>query len=221
MMGKYRDLTGERFGRLTVVAKAQRPPKYANRQFWLVRCDCGNERVLSSGEWNRHARYSCGCYGRELASVRAYKQHLTHGHSSSRLYGIWNAMKQRCNNPNVKEYNFYGGRGIKVCDEWSHDYTSFERWMLDNGYSEEEKRGKCTLDRIDVNGDYCPENCRLATQKQQANNTRKNRLLTYNGSTKTVSEWADFMGMNANTLRSRLSYGWSVERCLTQPIRRW
>ena len=180
-MGKYRDLTGEQYGRLTVICHTDSQKNKTGQHCWLVRCDCGNERIITSSEWNRHSCYSCGCYQKEMASKRAYEQHLTHGKTNTRLYAIWNDMKQRCTNPKIKEYPLYGGRGIKVCDEWKASFTNFEKWMRENGYDDNAPRGKCTLDRIDVDGDYCPENCRIATQKQQSNNRRRNRLITYNG----------------------------------------
>ena len=220
-MGIYRDLTGERYGRLTVVRHVDRPQQYQNRQFWLVQCDCGEERVMSSSEWNRHARMSCGCYQRESASKRAFEQHLTHGKTGTRLYAIWSSMIRRCETKSCKEYPLYGGRGISVCDEWRKDFTAFEKWMLEHGYDDSAPRGQCTLDRKDNDGNYCPENCRVATQKEQSRNRRSNRLLTYNGVTKTMVEWAEEYGLSVGTLRDRLSYGWSIEECLTKPLRHW
>lgn len=219
-MGKYRDLTGERFGRLTVIAHAERPAKYKNHQFWLVRCDCGTERVVSSSDWNRHACVSCGCFQREQASKRMYEQHLIHGKTGTRLYGIWNAMKQRCFNPKCKEYRLYGARGITVCREWM-EFLPFYEWAVSNGYDENAKRGTCTVDRIDNDGSYAPNNCRITTQKVQSRNRRGNRCLTYNGETKTMTEWAEEYGLSVGTLRDRLSYGWPIEKCLTQPLRHW
>ena len=220
-MGKYQDLTGKRFGRYTVICETDRPNGKSNRHYWLCRCDCGNERVLLSSDINRGLIVSCGCFQRESASKRAYEQHLTHGMSGTRLYRIWASMIRRCELDTSKEYPLYGGRGIQVCSEWRNDFTAFQSWMLSNGYDESAPRGKCTIDRIDNDGDYCPENCRVADQKTQSRNRRNNRFITYNGITKTMSEWAEEYGISVGTLRDRLSYGWPIEKCLTQPLRHW
>lgn len=220
-MGKFADLTGKRFGRYTVICEAERPPGKNNRHYWLCRCECGTEKVLDSASINKGAVVSCGCYQRERASKRAYEQHLTHGKTGSRLYNVWMAMKARCFNPNVKAYPLYGGRGIRVCEEWTRSFQSFSEWATSHGYDETQKRGCCTIDRINVDGDYSPENCRIATQKQQCLNRRSNRRLTFNGETKTISEWSAQYGMSIRTLSDRLSYGWDIERCLTQPLRHW
>lgn len=220
-MGSMEELTGKRFGRMTVIRQTDRPPGKLHNRYWLCRCDCGNEKVYCTGEINRGAIVSCGCYHREMASKRAYEQHLTHGKTGTRLYGIWNAMKDRCSNPNCKTFHLYGGRGIKVCEEWKHSFEAFSEWAVLNGYDPSKKRGECTVDRIDVNGNYCPENCRIVSQKEQCKNKRSNRMITYNGETKTMTEWAEQYGLRVGTLRDRLSYGWDVERCLTQPLRHW
>lgn len=121
-------------------------------------------------------------------------------------------MIARCESQGVQEYKDYGGRGILVCDEW-HDYNTFKSWALNNGYT-----NTLTLDRIDVDGNYTPGNCRWTTYKVQANNTRTNRMLTYNGETHTMSEWADLTGMPYQRLNTRIYLGWSVERALTEPV---
>ena len=133
--------------------------------------------------------------------------------SKSSLYRVFNAMIERCSKPNVKNYHNYGGRGIKVCDEWIGNYQAFCDWALDNGY----KKG-LQIDRIDNNGNYEPSNCRWVTPKQNSNNTRFNTLLTYNGETHTMTEWAEITGINLTTLSSRINRGWSIEQSLTTPI---
>ena len=130
--------------------------------------------------------------------------------SGTRLYIIWQGMKQRCYDANCKCYPRYGGRGVTICEEWRNGSEAFQAWALSHGYRED-----LTIDRIDVNGNYEPGNCRWATWKEQANNTRRNRYITYNEVTHTLTEWADIFGINYGTLRSRLDNGWSVERALT------
>ena len=124
-------------------------------------------------------------------------------------------MRQRCNSQTDQKYSYYGGRGICVCREWDADYSAFKEWALANGYSE-----KLTLDRKDNDGDYCPENCRWATRKQQANNRRTNHLLTFGDKTLTLSEWGSVTGIGSGTILRRIRQGWSVEDALTTPVRR-
>ena len=137
-----------------------------------------------------------------------------HGKQPYRLYRCWQAMKARCYQLNNCKYSDYHGRGICVCDEWNHDYIAFRNWALNNGYSD-----NLTLDRIDNNGNYCPENCRWATARQQNNNTRRNHYVEYNGERRTISEWADHLGIPYNTLNQRFWGGWSAEKALTTPLK--
>jgi hypothetical protein len=129
----------------------------------------------------------------------------------SRLYKIWEDMKSRCNNSNNKRYSHYGGRGIVICLEWNK-YLNFHKWAMSSGYID-----SLTIDRIDVNGNYCPENCKWATQKEQSNNRRSNVNITFNGVTKTQTEWAADLGAGKHLVKSRLKRGWSIERALTTP----
>ena len=154
------NLAGRRFGRLTVL-------EYAGEGKWRCLCDCGNESIVLAYELTSGGTKSCGCYQRERASEANY----VHGKTHERLYMVWKSMKQRCLNSNYKEFHLYGGRGIKICDDWL-DYETFRNWAMSNGYDPSAPRGQCTIDRIDNNGDYCPDNCRWVDMKTQRANQR-------------------------------------------------
>lgn len=155
-----------KFGRWTVVSRAGSTP--GGQATWNCVCECGTERVVSGAYLRNGTTKSCNCVGAER--VRGFN--LTHGHGHERLNGVWHGMKERCFNPSATNYPDYGGRGITVCDEWAKDYQAFRDWSLANGYNEKAKRGECTLDRVNVNGNYEPGNCRWVSMKVQAHNRR-------------------------------------------------
>lgn len=130
-----------------------------------------------------------------------------HGQYKAKIYHIYYNMKARCYNKNTPKYKDWGARGIVICDEWKHDFEAFYNWAMDNGY-----RDDLSLDRIDVNGNYEPDNCRWVTMKQQARNTRRNKCYTINGKTHCLSEWCEILGLNHDTIRMRLHRGWSIEK---------
>lgn len=205
-MGKQIDCTGVKFGRAT--ATKPNGKTKSGKTLWLCKCDCGNLFTADYYSLKSGHTKSCGCLQRYVASQTIRK----HGQSSMRLYRIWAAMKSRCNNPHNIDFHNYGGRGIKVCQEWSESFETFRDWADANGYSEE-----LTIDRIDNNKNYCPENCRWADMLTQHRNQRRNVLLTFQGVTKTRAEWSEICGLGSQAIRHRLERGWSVEKALTTP----
>lgn len=174
---------------------------------WRCVCECGGETYSVTGNLMRGGALSCGCLRRENALLAATKHGMTH----SRLHQIWTMMKDRCFNQKSKRYVDYGGRGITVCEEWlgENGFINFYDWAMNNGYMDE-----LSIDRIDNNGNYCPENCRWATIKEQQNNKRNNFLIEHNGETHTLAEWAEITGKNRSTIKSRVKNGWNIEDAL-------
>lgn len=172
-MGNFIDLTGATFGRLTVIKRVENSKHNAAQ--WLCKCECGETVVVSSNNLRTGHSKSCGCARKESTSEWMTKYSTKHGGSKSRLYGVWAGMLRRTRDPKDKRYKDYGGRGISVCDEWA-DFGVFRDWALANGYDEKAPYGQCTIDRIDVDGNYEPDNRRWATLLEQARNKRPRRL---------------------------------------------
>lgn len=209
------DLTGKRFGRLVAIEDTGEKTKSGHNCIWLCLCDCGNYIKSDTGDLRSGTTKSCGCLRRE----RMGELNKTHGGRNDRLYLVWMDMRRRCRDEKDVQYKNYGGRGIKVCNGWN-DYAAFRKWAYQTGYDDTAQPGKCTLDRIDGNGDYCPENCRWVSMVVQANNKRNNLLLTANGKTMTAAQWERFLGLPKSILSVRKKAGWSDERALFTPPRK-
>lgn len=207
-MNEYEDISNKTFGRWTVLEESE-PKMYRGRRmrFWLCKCDCGtirpvDERALKSGKSK-----SCGCYHSDIMHDVG-KINKTHGMTNTRLYRIYKHMINRCYRQDDSRYDIYGARGITVCSEWS-TFENFSKWALENGYSDD-----LSIDRIDVNKNYSPDNCRWADIKTQANNKRNVNKYSYNGEEHTIPEWADMYGIRYKTLWKRLKRGMSIEDAL-------
>lgn len=197
-----KDYTGERFGRLTAVKLQER--KSDNNHLWLFRCDCGVEiargiRLVKSGRTS-----SCGCLFRETMAER----NTTHGKSQTRTYRVWKNMRARCQTPSDSDYADYGGRGISVCSRWQ----GYQEFLDDMG----ECPDGMSIDRIDVNKGYEPGNCRWADAQTQARNKRSNRNITAGGVTKTITEWAQELGVSHRLIAYRIGAGWPPERAVSE-----
>lgn len=184
IMRKIIDLTGQKFGRLTAI---KRVGSSKNKSaLWLCKCDCGNEIIATSNNLRNGNTQSCGCLATEIRRKLCTK----HNMRNTRIYRTWKSIRQRCYYERNDHYKYYGARGIIVCEEWKKDFLSFYNWAMANGY-----RDDLTIDRINVNGNYEPSNCRWITLKEQNNNRRSNHLITYNNETKNLQQWIDKFGI--------------------------
>lgn len=191
---------GKQYGLLTCLAK----DSSKDSRYYLFKCECGNVKSIISYNVEKGFTQSCGCI------VKANPNHMTYGFSHTRIDNIYKSMVSRCKNENNTNYKTYGGRGICVCDEWLNDKTLFFDWAFNNGYSD-----KLTIDRIDVNGNYTPDNCRWVSYVGQNNNRRSNRFITHNGETHTVAEWARIGGLKYKTFYNRVfKQGWDIDKAL-------
>lgn len=207
-MGKFIDLTGQRFGKLVVIERAGTQNGHI---LWKCKCDCGNEIVTLMNSLRGGNTISCGCFRRE--KMREKLQ--THKMYGCKLYVKWQSMIRRCENPNEKAYKYYGGRGISVCKEWRNDFMTFYNWAISNGYEEH-----LTIDRIDVNGNYEPSNCRWATWQEQQNNKRSNRNYNVFGEVLNLAQISKKYNISWNLLAKRLKKGLDIETAITLPIKK-
>lgn len=204
-MAKFKDLTGQRFGRLVAIEICGNDNK--GHYCWRCKCDCGNYKVVANYNLKNNSTKSCGCLSKEIKTK--------HNKSNTRLYRIYYAMRQRCYNLKYSRYFDYGGRGIKICDEWKNDFMNFYNWAMENGY-----RDGLTIDRIDVNGNYEPNNCRWITKEAQQGNTRKSRFIEYNGEKKTLAEWSRIIKVSSNTIIFHLNKGRTIKDVIDYKERR-
>lgn len=202
------DIVGKKFNKLLVLSfnhsKPHPNPTKGQFYFYKCQCECGKITIVKRERIINGITKSCGCINNRAT---------THGLSKTRLFRIWSSMLNRCYNTNVLRYKNYGGRGIKVCDEWLI-FKPFYDWAMANGYND-----TLTIDRINVDGNYEPNNCHFSNAKQQANNRTNNNLIFYNNETHTLAEWAEILKINRSTLWYRLKRGWSIKRAFSTPIK--
>lgn len=196
-MSEEIDITGKRFGKLTALKKI-------SGSHWLFICDCGRKEIKPKETVTRGISKRCRTCGRSVTGIK----NSTHRMSETRLYECWRDMRNRCYLKTQKNYSIYGGRGIKVCEEWKNNSSSFIDWALKNGYKD-----NLTIDRIDVNGNYCPENCRWITRNEQAKNKTTNVYITIDGKTKILSDWVKIAGISFQTYYNRKKKGLSDKDC--------
>ena len=214
---------GQKFGRLTVIEldhvehTIDNSGKTCNKEYYKCVCECKNEVIVLKDYLKNGHKRSCGCLHKEVTREKFLGANKTHGMSETRLFYIWKTMKVRCNCKTNKNYKYYGGRGITICQEWLEDFMNFYNWSIANGYNENAPKNAITLDRIDNNKGYCPENCRWTSQKVQANNNRHNHPITYNGETKNIGEWAEVFNLTRHIILNRLRKGWSLDKTFMTP----
>jgi len=197
--------SGDKYNRLTAISFHH---KVRYDQYWLFKCDCGAEKVIRTSHVRSGATKSCGCFNTESRSKRK-----KHGMNGTRPWRIWRNLINRCDNPNMTQYEDWGGRGISYDPKWK-DFSAFWEDMKD-GYSD-----NLSIDRIDNNKNYCKENCKWSTRKEQNNNQRTNRLIAVNGETKTMTEWGELLCIKPGTIWNRIeNLGWSPEDAVTIPVR--
>lgn len=202
-MGRVIDLTGKIFGRWKVI---ERSYSKNNKIYWLCECSCDKHtiRSVNGSSLKRGLSISCGCLKNEITSARFKK----HGMTGTRIYNIWKGMRKRCYNPNSNNYHNYGGRGITICNEWS-DFRNFYDWAIENGYQDD-----LTIERKNNNGNYEPSNCKWATMKEQANNSRNNHEITIHNESKLLHEWSEEIGITSANVLMRISKGLSDDEIL-------
>lgn len=203
----YKDISGNKYTRLTAIQYVYTKNKKA---YWLCKCECGKEKIVSASDLTSGNTKSCGCLHHDTAREHYLSLNRIHGMKGTKIYSKWLNMKARCYKKSCNGYKNYGGRGIKVCDEWKNSFVNFYKWSINNGYQE-----GLTIERIDVNKDYSLDNCKWITNLEQQNNKRNNTYIVYKNEKHTIAEWSRITGINKNTISGRLRKGWSVEKILS------
>lgn len=209
-------LDGKRFGRWKVISEVN---KRGKQRYWLCKCDCGTVKEVNGYSLISGATKSCGCLQIENSMKSARK----HGMRKTRLYTVWIDMRDRCENEESPSYKWYGEKGVSVCPEWlgEHGFENFAKWAYEHGYDENARRGDCTIDRIEANGNYEPSNCKWSDSIEQNNHRSSNRFIEYRGEIKTLANWCRELKLPYKTIHSRLNrYGWSIERAFNEPIKK-
>jgi hypothetical protein len=191
---------GQKFNKLTVIGFEFRNKRW----LWKCKCECGGESVAYPNQVIRGKTKSCKC-GR---SVTFHNMHLKHGDAGTRLHSIWKDMRKRCNNPKSKSYKYYGGKGIRVCEEWDN-YVNFKQWAMDNGYNDD-----LTIERIDNNKDYSPQNCKWIPFSEQTSNQTSNIYVEHDGKRMTVGKWCDELNLHRTTIYGRIRKGIPPKKAL-------
>lgn len=208
--GQVKDMTGQRFGRLQVVSQAPKKT-YTKQIVWKCICDCGNSIDVVGGDLRSGKVKSCGCYNRE----KLIDCNLKHGRSKTRLYRIWSGIKARTTCETNHAYERYGGKGITICEEWKNNFLKFEKWAYENGYND-----NLTIDRINNEDGYKPDNCRWSDYYVQANNTSKNVYIKKDNEIHTLAEWCRILHLSYSMVCGRLKRGWSADMLFIPPVRK-
>lgn len=196
MSNTLKDLTGQKFGRLTVIRHLERFERKNSTYAWLCECECGKQIQTCASKLQSGHTKSCGC----MKAERIGNLNKKYKYSNKRLYGVYKAMLDRCYDSKNPMYKHYGGKGVTVCDEWKNDYDAFAAWAFSSGYDKDAKFQECTIDRIKLNGNYEPSNCRWVTNKKQQQNTSRCRFYEHNGEVHNIAEWAEILGINYKIL---------------------
>ncbi len=205
-MSRLIDITGNRYNNLVVIKKAYSTEK--GIPVWECLCDCGKTTLVRGSNLKSGAVKSCGCL------VRQKGRNSTHGMSHTRLYHVWVGMRNRCYNKSFRSFKDYGLRGIKVCDEWKNSFESFMKWANENGYND-----GLTIERINIDDDYCPSNCTWIPANQQQGNRRICYSIQYNGQTKNLADWCNELGLEYKRTHNRIfKLGWSFEKAISEPV---
>lgn len=202
-MKQTTEITNNKYGKLRAIKKVE---SRKGREYWLFRCDCGNEKVIRKSHVTSGATLSCGCLNKEAITKHGI------GNKNNKIYRLWEGIKRRAFNSNYSQYKDYGGRGITMCEEWAENPLCFYNWCIQNGYKE-----GLEIDRIDNNKGYSPDNCRFTDRFTQSRNKRSNVVIECNGIKKCLMDWAIDKGIKYDTLRSRIfTYKWDIERALNE-----